>query len=181
MVILSVRRSLRSLYPLLATVTGCFDGHAGPADALTLDCSQVGCAYVAELNVPYGDDEADLIGGIGRVCHNDSCGEVTIQGVPPSDGVGVGDDFSGGLTGSFYVFRNNGDWSLMGRVWQYARTFTTGDIYTLTFTAMDGRPLVDGRWIAREYVTSYPNGATCGPECFTARLEELPLETGSVR
>lgn len=167
-----MRWSLPWLYPLLAA--GCFDGHAGPADALTLDCSLVGCAYAAELSIPYGADEVDLVGGIGRVCHNDSCGEVTIQSVPTSDGYGTGDDFSvGGFTGSFYVVRENGEWSLMGRVWPYARTFTTGDIYTLTFTAMDGRPLVAGRWIAREYLTSYPNGAACGPECSTAQLEKL--------
>ena len=129
---------------------------------------------MAELSLPYAGNEADLAGGTGRLCHGDLCGEVRIDTVPVSGG--TGDKFIvGDLFGWVLIFRTDGELSVRGWVEQYDRTFTAGDIFTLTYKAQDGRVVVDGRWMAREYLVSYPNGVACGPECFEAQLEMLPL------
>lgn len=161
---------------LLALISGCGDGsHASlvPVDDARL-CSLRGCGLVAELGVPFAGNEADLAGGTGRLCHNDLCGEVTIARAPGAGGTGdkfIVDD----LFGWVLIFRTDGELSVRGWVEQYDRTFAAGDIFTLTYTAQDGRVLVDGRWMAREYAVSYPNGVACGPECFAAQLEMVPL------
>jgi len=152
-------------------LAGCFtDGDGDPFGA----CTVVGCGETAELRLPYAADEADLIGGTARVCHNDQCVDVLLDRVPMVEG-GVGNAFAAGdLNGYVRIFRVDNELSVRASISQFTLALAPGDIYSLTYRAQDGRVLLDGRWIAREYVTSYPNGRACGPTCSAAQLEELP-------
>ncbi|MEJ7598049.1 MAG: hypothetical protein WKG01_09095 [Kofleriaceae bacterium] len=137
-------------------------------------CTLRGCSPAAELALPYAGDEADLDAGTGRVCINQLCADATIAGVP-RDGGGIGAHFaSGDLLGMVMLWREAGALSVRASVEQYQLALTAGDVYSLAYSAQDGRVLVEGRWAAHAYATSYPNGVECGPMCFTGQLEPLP-------
>jgi hypothetical protein len=145
---------------------------AVPDDARKL-CTLVGCGFTAQVTLAYAGDDAALVSGTGRVCRNELCAQGIIQSVPMFDDTGHGTTISGDLNAELYVFRMAGALSVNAGIYMDQHTLIPGDIVTLTYRAQDGRVLVDGRWLARNYVEYTPNGPDCQPVCYGAQLETV--------
>ncbi|HEY4180170.1 MAG TPA: hypothetical protein VGM90_25180 [Kofleriaceae bacterium] len=94
---------------------------------------------------------------------------------PPNFGGGIGSEIRiADLIASVILFRVHEPASLTVGVFEGDQTFTPSDVYTLRYTAENADVLLEGRWVARDYAISYPNGERCGPTCHSAQLDAQP-------
>lgn len=164
----------RSLLLLTSLAVGC----AAPDTPQA--CTDVGCDFAVELELLYVGDERDLVRGTSRACRNDACAETVIVSVPPpGDNEATGNSLNGAdLTGFATLWRRGDELFVHAALYPStqpdAQPADEADVYTLAYRAEDGRLLVEGRWITRGYLETYPNGVECEPVCREAQLERVP-------